>query len=424
MTDTDIAIVGAGAAGLAAATELGRRGVRHVVLEAGTRSGGRAWTDETTFPGLPFDRGCHWLHAAEINPLRTAADRLGVAYDADATFLTRALYRGSRRASERELAAHRAEFETVLSELAVAGVAGTADCAALEAVKTRGPTFPLIARTYANITSGDLDEVSVVDGARYHETGGDYPVAQGYGALILALARGTEVQHATPVTRIDWSSGRAGGVRLDTVRGTLTARAVIVTASTSVLADGAIRFTPELPVEIAEALDACRIGFTEKIALRLDRPLEEFPAGSFFAFMDEPNAAGEPPLEPLSFYANPFGRPLLIGHVGGGFGRTLMGSGAAAAIDFATAVLVRCFGSAFRRRVTGATVTGWGADPYIRGGYSFARPGKADLRWRLETPIGERIFLAGEAVSHKFFSTAHGAHLTGIVAAERAVAAL
>jgi monoamine oxidase len=93
------------------------------------------------------------------------------------------------------------------------------------------------------------------------------------------------------------------------------------------------------------------------------------------------------------------------------------------AIDYGRSVLARCFGSQFRKRIVGATATGWVRDPYIRGGYSFARPGKAELRRRLAEPFSDRIFLAGEATSLEFYSTAHGAHLTGVAAVERAIAA-
>ena len=68
MTDRfEVAVIGAGAAGLAAAKELAAQGIRFVLLEASHRIGGRAHTE---YPpdGAPFDLGCHWMHSASINP--------------------------------------------------------------------------------------------------------------------------------------------------------------------------------------------------------------------------------------------------------------------------------------------------------------------------------------------------------------------
>ncbi|HAC56937.1 MAG TPA: hypothetical protein DCF73_01135, partial [Rhodobiaceae bacterium] len=54
------------------------------------------------------------------------------------------------------------------------------------------------------------------------------------------------------------------------------------------------------------------------------------------------------------------------------------------------------------------------------GAYSCARPGHAADRAVLAEPVGDRLFLAGEAVSADWFSTVQGAHVTGIEAAEKA----
>ena len=80
MTHYDVAVIGAGAAGLAAGLALQAAGKNFIVLEARDRIGGRAYTDTTTL-GLPFDCGAHWLHAASQNPFTTIADRLGFAYN-------------------------------------------------------------------------------------------------------------------------------------------------------------------------------------------------------------------------------------------------------------------------------------------------------------------------------------------------------
>src|SRR4051812_13877 len=75
-TDVDVAIVGAGAAGLAAAKQIRAAGRSFVVLEARSRIGGRAFTDASL--GAPFDAGAEYIHWAERNPMKRIADEWGV----------------------------------------------------------------------------------------------------------------------------------------------------------------------------------------------------------------------------------------------------------------------------------------------------------------------------------------------------------
>ena len=73
MTETDVVVVGAGAAGLGAAKALTAQGLECVVVEAMGRIGGRAHTESREF-GVPFDVGCAWLHAADRNPFFADAE--------------------------------------------------------------------------------------------------------------------------------------------------------------------------------------------------------------------------------------------------------------------------------------------------------------------------------------------------------------
>ena len=78
--DFDVVVIGAGAAGIGAGRRLRALGLSFIVLEARARLGGRAHTDNATL-GIPWDRGCHWFHTADRNPLREEADRLGHPYE-------------------------------------------------------------------------------------------------------------------------------------------------------------------------------------------------------------------------------------------------------------------------------------------------------------------------------------------------------
>lgn len=412
-SEVDIAVVGAGAAGLAAGKRLQQAGVSFRVIEARPISGGRAWTDTKVFPGIALDRGCHWLHSASLNPLREAADRLGVAYLRQSDWGHRRIFDNGGWLGESEIETWDHAFETAIGAVMGMGQAGR-DVAAAEAVDPKLQYLAAIRHIWTLMSSGELEQVSALDAARYRDTEENYPLAEGLGALVQRLAAGVPVELGVPVTGID---GSGKGVSIETPKGTLKAKAVIVTASTNVLAQGGIRFTPGLPAAIGEALDGVPIGCAEKVAFLLDKPLEDIPANSFTTVMVSGETA-------LNFYLSPFGRPLAVAFLGGDHGRALTEAGEAAMVGYARERLLAAFGAGMTRRIRGVTTTGWAVDPYIRGGYSHARPGKAHMRLRLAEPFSDRVFLAGEATSIDFFSTAHGAHLSGIRAAERALGAV
>jgi monoamine oxidase len=110
-------------------------------------------------------------------------------------------------------------------------------------------------------------------------------------------------------------------------------------------------------------------------------------------------------------------------YFGGELAWQLERGGSAAFVDFATAELTEFFGASFARRIGLLGLHRWGSDPFSRGSYSYALPGKADCRERLAAPVDERLFFAGEACSKNQFSTAHGALETGWAAAEAVIAA-
>lgn len=411
MIETDVVIVGAGAAGLAAASRLQTAGVPFALLEAKYRVGGRAFTDTATF-GVPFDRGCHWLHSASVNPFRPIADRLGFHYRQLAT-KRRRLFLAGREADAATRDAAGAAISAAFEAAYDAGRAGR-DVAMSEVIDAATPWRRLVTHWIGLMSSLPPEEISTLDFASYRDTYENWPVTEGFGALVVAAGAGVPVSLGVRVTALDWTGA---GVVVSTSAGDLRAKVAILTVSTTVLARGGVRFTPRLPDDVAEAIEACTLGHAEKIVFRFDRPLEDFEPTSYAETFDL-ERADRPP---VNFVISPAGHPLAVGHVGGAFAEAIAREGEPAMIAVGREALRDMLGSSIDRRIIAATATNWSADPHIGGAYSSARPGKGALRARLAEPVADRLRLAGEASAGGDFSTAHGAHLSGLEAADWAI---
>ena len=115
----------------------------------------------------------------------------------------------------------------------------------------------------------------------------------------------------------------------------------------------------------------------------------------------------------IYFEVSPFGRPLAVANLGGDGARALCEAGEPAAVAEVTDRLVAILGSQARGVVIGGRLAGWWTDAFARGSYSIAKPGHADARADLQVPIGDRIFLAGEALAGGGAMTVGGASLDG-----------
>jgi monoamine oxidase len=414
----DIVVIGAGAAGIGAGRILRQRRANYCLLEAKPRLGGRAWTDTETFNGLPLDKGCHWLHCASRNSLTAFADANGFAYDSTFSFESKQLVNAGTGIDAEEAAIVDKAVETGLRLVGQAGASGL-DVSAASAVNgvESDRWYPVFAHIIGLITSAVPERLSTLDYSRGDETGEDRPVRDGLGALVCKLGEGLRVHLSTRAMHVDWS-GRA--VRILTEQGTIRAMSVILTVSTSVLNAQYIGFAPPLPSGIAAALSNCMLGCCEKVAFLLDRPLVEHDDNTYMTVVGPVSAH---PM-PVSLYINPFGRPVVIADLAGPYMSELVAEGEPALIDAATQAMVGAFGSDIPGRIVMSTATQWTRDKHILGAYSYARPGYASDRLALSHPIGDRIFLAGEAVSADAYATCHGAFQSGIEAAEKALGSI
>lgn len=408
IADVPVAIVGAGAAAIAAARRLRDAKVRFAMIEAADRIGGRCVTDTTTFDS-PFDRGAHWIHRLDDNPLVKAANGSGLdIYPAPRNQKLRVPPRRAR-AGETE------QFLTALvraNRAIVDAGRGRGDIAAASALPDDlGDWRDSIEFVLGPYSVGKaLADVSAVDFARAPERIADAFCREGYGALLARLARGLPVQLSTPARKFDWG----GALLIDTPKGTIRARTAIVTVSTAVLAGGALGFTPDLPKSHADAVTRLSLGRHEQIAVELDgNPLDLDADDLVFEKAKGPRAA--------ALLGNIGGSQLSIISVGGDVARELARSGEGAMRDFAAEWLAATFGSEARGRIKRSAATRWGEDPLTGGAFSAAAPGHADARRTLMTPLRDRVWFAGEACHETLWGTVNGAWESGVRAAEAAL---
>jgi monoamine oxidase len=407
-SETNVAIIGAGAAGLGAAHALRGAGISFVVLEARDRVGGRGHTIMAS-PEVTFDLGCGWLHSADQNAFVRIADKLDFEIDKTLPpWRDRAVGKAFPQEERASFIHTLDDFFQRLHEAAKGGV----DHPASRYLEPGNRWNPMIDAISSYINGTETDRVSILDFDAYEDTNLNWRVRRGYGALMAAYGASLPIKFNCAITLIDHSQPR---LRLETSLGALSTDKVIVTVPTSLIADQTIRFHPALPDKL-DAAAHLPLGLADKVTLALAEP-EALPK--------EGNLRGATMRREMgTYHLRPFGQPCIEGFFGGRYARELEDAGdgaiAAASID----EIVSFLGSDIRRKLKPLKESRWAHDPFARGSYSHALPGHAGKRAVLAAPVDGRLFFAGEATSPNFFSTAHGAHDSGERAAREVMALL
>jgi monoamine oxidase len=442
----DVVIVGAGAAGLAAARHLGDAGIDVCVIEARDRIGGRVFTIRDPDTPVPIELGAEFVHgrAPELQSLIDEASLRMVDIG------------GTRwRVSGKRLRAFDdfwEQLDSVMRRLDGDGRRRDRSFADALATKPGGRRLAnarQLARQY--VEGFHAAEPSLVSAQALAENGspGDDPrerrigrVLEGYDRALAWLAAPLEprLHLSSIVTGIEWQPRRvsvrvrpAAGGRIDHV----DARAAIVTVPIGVLGgadtddEGAIRFSPSLDQK-REAIERIASGTVVRVVLRFR---ERFWASDTFA-----RRHGFDDLDTLSFLhgregpfptwwtAYPSTAPVLVGWCGGPCARDLVHESPDAVIDAAVASLARHVGLPRRRVASMAEQTwmhDWEHDPYSRGAYSYPMVNGTESPAELAKPIRGTLFFAGEASEASGGTgTVHGALATGRRAGRQVLRAL
>jgi monoamine oxidase len=406
--EADIVVVGAGAAGIAAARRIMAANRKVIVVEAAAQVGGRCLTDTATFD-VPFDRGARWMHNPDSNPMIRLARSAGL--DVSAAPPGQKIRVGRRNARP-------GETEEFLAALVRANRAideasrGKADVSCASVLPRDLGDWAGTAEFVlgANATGKDLREVSAMDKVRAQDRNAAIACRQGLGTLIAKLGEQAPISLSTPASRIAWS-GR--DVTVETPAGRIVARAAIITVSSNVLASGNIKFTPELPKRQLDAAAKLGLGSYDRIALLL--PGNPLGLSRDDVLIEQSNST-----RTALLVANIGGSSLCSIDVAGSFGSDLSAQGEKAMLAFAVEWLTKLFGSEAASAIKKSSATRWNAAPFALGAMSVAAPGGQPSRKILTEPIG-CMFLAGEATHETQWGTVDGAWESGERAAEAAL---
>lgn len=402
----DIAIIGAGAAGLMAGHRAREKGFKARIFEARSRVGGRIFTDDSL--GAGYEAGAFYIHFAERNPWREVAEAQKVPLVDDNTLWGGFnVFREGKPIPLEERSRRRGAFGQLSAAVEQQG--GGGDFSFEEAARRLAPDLVEAAQSLTLLSLGeDPDKVSIRDYQQL-DSGDDLVVPSGYGHLAERYAQGLDIRLNTPVTAID---ARADAIRIATAAGDVLARAVIVTVPVGVLQREAIRFAPALPPATLGAINGLGMGALTKVALKFDG--NRFGQSPWTQFFDQGGAADKGRSDDLvNFEFWPFDRNIVVAMFGGNYARALAAKGERAAVETILARLAAILGPDVRKAFGGGRLAGWSADPFAAGSYSIARPGEAAARAALEAPVHGRIYFAGEANAGSASMTAGGASLAG-----------
>lgn len=426
-----VAVVGAGAAGLASARRLADAGFRVVVLEARDRIGGRTWSYDFG-GGTTIDLGASWIHGTHPEFERVVA-QLGLeTVNTDFTnMLVHDSSGGTRQIDDATVADLEARFgaSIIVAALAEAKLAiQTLIDRMWEENLLAGYTHEFI--QYITTTFFETDfaasaetipveaflELLPPPGAPEptDETGAkNTAFPGGYNQVTDHLARGLDIRLNTVVRRIDHAGN---GVVVATDAGEYRADIAIVTVPIGVLKSGKIEFSPALPERKQGAIDRLGSGVLNKLYLRFPYAFWEHEADVLgFSSPEKGGFAVWHNMERIT------GAPILMAFTSGQSAIDVEKLSDPEIVEKAMAVLRRTYGDGIPEPVD-HKITRWSSDPFSLGSYSyFDLDTEQGDRVILSEPVGEKLLFAGEATIERAFAQVPGAYLTGIREAERII---
>lgn len=411
-----VIIIGAGISGLAAAKKLGKKGFNVTVLEAQDKVGGRLRTNRTL--GVGFDEGASWIHGINGNPITALAQQAGMTTfetiddQADACYDIGGVLRSSTSYDNAET-----ELYSILDTLKNSGNATQS----FETVftnlypkKAADRLWKFLLSTYITFDCGDLNNLSSLLYDEGEEFGGAEKIAtNGYDTIANYLANGLNIQLNQRVSKVDYSNTQ---IKV-THNGSITeADFVLVTVPLGVLKANSIQFVPNLPSAKQNAIQKIGMNCVNKFLLTWNT-----------AFWDDVQYISYTPeiKDKFNYFVNvkkfhPNVNALMT-FAYADYARQTEKMTDAQIIDEIMLHLRDIYGNTIPNP-TNMLRTKWQTNKNSFGAYSYTAVGTKMQHFDdLAEEVSDKLFFAGEHTEANYFSTVHGAYLSGIREADKII---
>jgi monoamine oxidase len=431
MPSPDVIVIGAGAAGLAAAAALAAADREVLVLEARDRVGGRIWTRHEPGAGAPIELGAEFIHGhahrnvawlahAGKSPVETPDQHFrlenGELKQRDSFFhvIQETLQRNQDKLT------HDISLDTLLDVHLKKAL--TADARAYARMMAEGFDAADTSRASARAIAEEWTGEMMSNAPQSRPQGG-------YSSLLDALAGAlppekVQLRLQTIVREVRWSRGKVE-ISAESFGAPFTANAkrAVITLPLGILqlpaqSPDAVAFTPPLDVK-REALQGLGFGPVIKLVMRFRT--------AFWAELDDGRYRDggffhAPKCEfPTFWTALPLRAPILNAWVGGPrAARMSANNDFEAIVRHAIESLDAVFNDRcdVRSQLEAVYVHDWLRDPFSQGAYSYVAVGGATAREDLSKPLEDTLFFAGEATDTEESATVTGALLSGERAAK------
>lgn len=413
--DRSVFVIGAGISGLAAAKKLKEKGFKVVVLEAQDKVGGRLRTNRTL--GLAFDEGASWIHGTEGNPISALAQQAGMttAFTDDESRISYDIGGVKRSATIYDNA--ETELFAILNSLMKSGKSDQSFESifyTLHPTRVNDRLWKFLRSTYVTFDTGDLDKLSSTLYNEGEEFDGEERITtNGYDTIPNYLATGLDIQLNQRVSKIDYTDKK---IKI-THNGTESeADYVLVTVPLGVLKANAIQFVPALPNAKQTAIQKVGMNCVNKFLLTWDTKF--WGNEQYISYTPEAK-------DKFNYFVNVHkvnpGVNALMTFAYADYARLTETMSDAHIIDEIMAHLKDIYGNAIPNP-TNMLRTKWQSNENSFGAYSYTAVGTQLQHFDdLAEAVNDKLFFGGEHTEADYFSTAHGAYLSGIREADKII---